>query len=693
MNVLVRMRDSQAFRFVPGSNCPKEAYALANVSCTRSSASAVLRVMRSAAGYSRFRYGSASRSNRAARCPGVSAAGAVPARLVFMLSPMRTVGPAAGSWSARVPCVAVIITTPSGWPAGDVGLPQGEPARDVLAGQWRGLQSEGSGSPAPGLGLTRASIGLTRAGGCGTAPDCEVRPLPVSRPRARIRRMRAGSSFSTTARTSAPATGNGHADRRTRITAGHLEALRDSVEHTSCFPRSAELLAVVNNQDPVDLPDAFLVGGRLGGNLVNSAIPLSRPARRPATRSLWAVFPRREGQGGRHLELTPRRTRATPSAGTEGRSIGSPPHPQHARLIRSRRPLIREPPALPKGSPALPSATELTRRNRESLYMPRRLTMWLAMQHPGISALRADALFVSALQRSDDPSTDQVRNAIAAAVHEFGGQGCAGQVAQEFGDHPETAMVRMRWARALASEACRSWSARWSCVGTAARTGTPRSGSSPATRRHAEPNPPPAVPVTSTKPLLARALLYVHRGHPKALQPAKLTLVKKKSSVAFMKRYGQACAIARALDVVGERWNLLLVRELTFGPRRYRDLATGLPGIPSNVLAARLKDLQAAGVITRRTLPAPTDVTVYELTGAGRALQPALSELLHWGLRYGPEPSPDDASQPGRPASCGSDRRSSTSAPTPERSPSAAGRHRMATRWSPCLPTSCSASW
>jgi DNA-binding HxlR family transcriptional regulator len=114
-----------------------------------------------------------------------------------------------------------------------------------------------------------------------------------------------------------------------------------------------------------------------------------------------------------------------------------------------------------------------------------------------------------------------------------------------------------------------------------------------------------------------------------------------------MKRYGQGCAIARALDIVGERWSLLLVRELILGPRRYRDLAAGLPGIPSNVLAARLKDLQAAGVITRRTLPAPTDVTVYELTGAGRALQPALTELLDWGRRYAPEPSPDDAAQPG----------------------------------------------
>jgi DNA-binding HxlR family transcriptional regulator len=114
-----------------------------------------------------------------------------------------------------------------------------------------------------------------------------------------------------------------------------------------------------------------------------------------------------------------------------------------------------------------------------------------------------------------------------------------------------------------------------------------------------------------------------------------------------MKRYEQTCAIARALDIVGERWSLLLVRELTLGPRRYRDLAAGLPGIPSNVLAARLKDLHAAGVITRRTLPAPTDVTVYELTDAGRALQPALNELLQWGRRYGPEPSPDDAAQPG----------------------------------------------
>jgi hypothetical protein len=106
-----------------------------------------------------------------------------------------------------------------------------------------------------------------------------------------------------------------------------------------------------------------------------------------------------------------------------------------------------------------------------------------------------------------------VRNAIAAAVHEFGSQGCAERVAQEFGDHPETAVVRMRWARVLAGEACRSCFARCACVRAEARTGMPRSGSSPATQRPMEPGPPPAAPVTSTSPP-ARALLSVHGVKP-----------------------------------------------------------------------------------------------------------------------------------------------------------------------------------
>jgi DNA-binding HxlR family transcriptional regulator len=98
--------------------------------------------------------------------------------------------------------------------------------------------------------------------------------------------------------------------------------------------------------------------------------------------------------------------------------------------------------------------------------------------------------------------------------------------------------------------------------------------------------------------------------------------------------------------VIGERWNLLVVRELTLGPRRYRDLQDGLPGIPTNLLAARLRDLQEAGVITRRTLPPPTGVAVYELTEAGQALRPAMRELRAWGQRYAPAPADTDVVQP-----------------------------------------------
>jgi hypothetical protein len=76
-----------------------------------------------------------------------------------------------------------------------------------------------------------------------------------------------------------------------------------------------------------------------------------------------------------------------------------------------------------------------------------------AMHHPGISAVRADALFVSALQRCEHPSTGEVRQAVAAAVRTFGEHGCAERMAQEFGEHPETAVARMRWARELVDEA------------------------------------------------------------------------------------------------------------------------------------------------------------------------------------------------------------------------------------------------
>jgi DNA-binding HxlR family transcriptional regulator len=114
-----------------------------------------------------------------------------------------------------------------------------------------------------------------------------------------------------------------------------------------------------------------------------------------------------------------------------------------------------------------------------------------------------------------------------------------------------------------------------------------------------------------------------------------------------MKRYGQRCAVARALDVVGERWTPLIVRELLLGPKRYTDLLDALPGVGTNLLAGRLSDLQAAGVVTKRTLPPPTPVAVYELTEAGEALAPVIAELRAWGQLYGPAARNGDAVRPG----------------------------------------------
>ncbi|WBB73199.1 winged helix-turn-helix transcriptional regulator [Micromonospora sp. WMMD1128] len=104
--------------------------------------------------------------------------------------------------------------------------------------------------------------------------------------------------------------------------------------------------------------------------------------------------------------------------------------------------------------------------------------------------------------------------------------------------------------------------------------------------------------------------------------------------------YGDACGIARALDVVGERWALLVVRELLFGPQRFSDLHRALPGASSNMLTDRLRELENHEVIRRRRLPAPAASTVYELTGSGRELEPVLLALGGWGLRFPPPPAP-----------------------------------------------------
>jgi DNA-binding HxlR family transcriptional regulator len=99
--------------------------------------------------------------------------------------------------------------------------------------------------------------------------------------------------------------------------------------------------------------------------------------------------------------------------------------------------------------------------------------------------------------------------------------------------------------------------------------------------------------------------------------------------------YGQYCGVTRGLELVGERWALLIVRDLLVGPRRYGELAAGLPRIPSNVLAARLKELQEAGVLRR----APRSrVIVYELTPYGRELEPVVHALGAWGFKSMGEP-------------------------------------------------------
>ena len=100
--------------------------------------------------------------------------------------------------------------------------------------------------------------------------------------------------------------------------------------------------------------------------------------------------------------------------------------------------------------------------------------------------------------------------------------------------------------------------------------------------------------------------------------------------------YNQFCALSFALDVIGERWTLLIIRELLPGPRRFTDLLEGLPGISTNLLTERLKNLEGQGIIARRTLPPPASSTVYELTVFGRDLETPIIELGRWGSRLLP---------------------------------------------------------
>jgi len=104
--------------------------------------------------------------------------------------------------------------------------------------------------------------------------------------------------------------------------------------------------------------------------------------------------------------------------------------------------------------------------------------------------------------------------------------------------------------------------------------------------------------------------------------------------------YQQYCPVAHSLELVGERWSLLIVRDLLKGPKRYSDLITGLPGLGTNILAGRLKELEGGGVVQKRKLPPPANVNVYELTEYGTGLQEVIAALGRWGFRsLGPPPA------------------------------------------------------
>jgi DNA-binding HxlR family transcriptional regulator len=110
-----------------------------------------------------------------------------------------------------------------------------------------------------------------------------------------------------------------------------------------------------------------------------------------------------------------------------------------------------------------------------------------------------------------------------------------------------------------------------------------------------------------------------------------------------MKSYDEYCSVAKSLDVVGDRWTLLVVRELLLeGPCRYTDIRNGLPGIASNLLADRLRKLEAAGVVEREDAPPPIATALFRLTPRGEELRPVLDGLMRWGLPLMVEEGPED---------------------------------------------------
>jgi DNA-binding HxlR family transcriptional regulator len=111
-------------------------------------------------------------------------------------------------------------------------------------------------------------------------------------------------------------------------------------------------------------------------------------------------------------------------------------------------------------------------------------------------------------------------------------------------------------------------------------------------------------------------------------------------------RYPQFCPFARAAEILGQRWTILILRNLSGGPQRFSDLKAGLLGVSTSTLASRLEQLSQRGIVRQRTLPPPAAATVYEITPAGRALAPVMMELARWGARFLDPPAPGDQIEP-----------------------------------------------
>src|SRR5258707_771182 len=111
-----------------------------------------------------------------------------------------------------------------------------------------------------------------------------------------------------------------------------------------------------------------------------------------------------------------------------------------------------------------------------------------------------------------------------------------------------------------------------------------------------------------------------------------------------MRSYGQYCGLAKALDVIGDRWTLLIVRELLLRERcRYTDLRNGLPGIATNLLVERLRELERSGIVSRQEAPPPIAATLFQLTERGRELEPVLHQIGRWGGPLAAKPAKKDA--------------------------------------------------